>query len=144
MKLFENLIILMLMVCFFIAGASSAIYFGFNFMPMSFGLHPALELLIMTLAFFVCGILFFGYLAPALMFFLGIINGQALMYNPLVAIAYIVPIFLATFLGSKTGMLLKTDMDGRGNIRDAKMFILGGLGISLVIAIALGFAVPML
>lgn len=115
-------------------GVAAAFFYPDSF-PSVFSIGTGLTLV--TLSVFSFSFMFFGYLAPLMMFFAGghagIVSRSLPEFNPAVA-ALIVANFLAAYAAVRLGDALLEDLRGKGNVRNA-------LAISLIIvAIAAVFS----
>lgn len=99
-------------------------------------------LLLLTVITFSFGFLFFGYIAPVILFFVGMHIGCLLRFSlestPFI-IGAIACSLLACYAAVRLGDALLDDMRGKGNFKAAWQITLIVLGIALVIAFSLDF-----
>ncbi|MBI4214951.1 hypothetical protein HY546_03060 [archaeon] len=108
--------------------------------PSVFSIGAGLTIIVLSV--FSLSFMFFGYLAPLMLFFAGghagVLSRALPSFNPAVA-ALIASTFLAAYSAIRLGDSLLEDLRGTGNVRNALMVSL----VVIAIAVAFSFSVDL-
>jgi len=111
-------------------------------MPELMIFSPDTGLLMLTVAVFSFGFLFFGYLTPIIMFFIGAHVGLVLKLEVMPSgfvIGAVACSILASYVSIRLGEALLADLRGKGNFRAAWQVSSIVLLVALVLAFSLDF-----
>jgi len=131
-------ILYLIVACCWLAGIAVSLVLGISLEPMM-SVHPVIDSLFLTLTVFVFSMLFFGYVAPIIMFAVGMMQGATFAQNQL-NFLLAAPVLLASYVGVLAGIYLRRDMQGKDNFFDHKKPIM----IYVVVASVLSVAIPVL
>lgn len=108
------------------------------FIPTTVGME-GVPFSAMTAGFFICGTIFFGYASFIPMLLFGLQTGAE---RNAAIFLYIIPSILATYAGTKLGVLLQDDFNKKQNFFEQGKKILLFIVIAVLIAIIVEQALP--
>ena|SRR3989344_4818957 len=142
MPMNENqLIIQPLNAILFIAGIGTGAFFALSFSPISIGIGPVLDLVILTISVFLLSVIFYGYLSPLVFLYLGAVHWKLLFSNPIGVLGYLIPLVIASYAGGIAANYASMDMNEEGNFFKHWRIVAGLLVVAVVVAV--GWAVLM-
>lgn len=128
---------------FFVSGTVIAYAMGLKTELPFFDIHPALGLVVSSLAIFLFSLLYFGNLNPFFMVLIGLMYSRLLEVNPLLLVAYGLPFLAAAYAGMIFGNSINEDFKGKANLFANKAIVLW-LAAAILLALIVGFAQPYL
>lgn len=144
----KQLFILLASIVFLILGLGISFVFPGAFTPFSYNVHPwinpVIDLFFFTLGAFILSTLAFGYFAPLIFLYTGLLNGGMLLDKPVIVILKLIPISIAIYLGSVVGDYLWQDLNGKSNFFSTKrlIIIVSALLVAGIAALVVGLLIP--
>jgi len=133
-----NTATIILGIMLYIIGIISANLF-FEPIEKGFTFHPAIELMIFSLAIFVLSGFFYGRIAFVLLLFAGIFLGQSFSTLPLLGILGLMPLLLALLGGKFMGETAKEDLNGKKNFFEEKQSYIAYVILIIISSLLIGF-----
>ena len=134
-------ILLLLNVSLFFAGLGIGGFFNLGLSPFSLHMHPAIELVFLSVVFFALSTLFSGVASPVVFLYFGLISSRVLAANPIGVTLAMVPLAIVSFAGSLAGKYSNLDMLEKENLFGHKKEIMALLAAGIIAAVIVGFLV---
>jgi len=132
-----QLILIILNIALFLGGV--VLFGALDLTPFSFNIHASIDLIVLTISFFVLSIMFSGLLSPLLFLYYGALSSSLVATNPLGVLLTVVPLMIAAYAGSIAGHFASKDLHEKGNLFEQKKLLLVLFFSSLVFAVIVGF-----
>ncbi|AJF60240.1 MAG: hypothetical protein J4224_03720 [Candidatus Diapherotrites archaeon] len=127
----------------FLVGLAVGFFLELNIAPFTFGIHPAVDAVVLTFGVFVLSIVFYGYLNPVIFLYIGLLHSGLVSGNPIGVVMLLLPLLVASYGGGMTAGYLAVDLHEEGNLFEHKIqiaaFFFGALFLALVIGLLYGF-----